>query len=239
MTDTQTNKKLPLVSLISTAGLLVLFLLWTILIKFVDVAAIGPNGSSVGFSALNGAFHDLTAGDGYHETLYRLTDILGLIPFAVVAGFALLGLVQWIRRKSLLKVDRDIFVLGGYYVLVLAAYVLFEVVKINYRPVLIDGKLETSYPSSTTMLAVCVFATAMMQLYGRIKKRAVRITVLSALGALMAFMVIVRLVSGVHWLTDIVGGLILSAALISLYRLVCTLVAPAKTARADTSNDAQ
>lgn len=236
MNDMKQTKKLPLVSLICTVGLFVLFLLWTVLIKFTDVAAIGPNGSEVGFSALNGAFHDLTAGNGYHETLYKLTDILGLVPFAIVAGFAILGLVQWIRRKSFLKVDRDIFVLGGFYVLVLAAYLFFEVVKVNFRPVLIDGKLETSYPSSTTMLALCVFATAMMQLYHRIKNKALRISLLSLIGALMAFMVIARLISGVHWLTDIIGGFILSAALISLYQLVLMIVTPAPNAPADTGD---
>lgn len=237
MNDVKQTKKLPLVSLICTVGLFVLFLLWTILIKFADVAAIGPNGSEVGFSALNGAFHDLTAGDGYHETLYKLTDILEIIPFAIVLGFAVLGLVQWIRRKSFLKVDRDIFVLGGFYVLVLAAYALFEVVKVNQRPVLIDGVLETSYPSSTTMLAICVFATAMLQLRGRVRNKTARVTVLVALAALMAFMVIARLISGVHWLTDIIGGVILSAALVSLYQLVLTIVTPAPATPAGTADE--
>ena len=221
----KTTRKIPLAGIISTVALLVLFLVFTLVVRFADRAAIGPDGSEVGFSALNGAFHDLTAGDGYHETLYKLTDILEIIPFAIVLGFAVLGLVQWIRRGNFLKVD----------LLVSFAYLFFELVKVNYRPVLIDGKLETSYPSSTTMLAVCVFATAMMQLYHRIKNRAWRITTLSLLGALMAFMVIARLVSGVHWLTDIVGGLILSATLVSAYWTVYTPDTPAAatTAGAD------
>lgn len=228
----KTTRKIPLAGIISTVALLVLFLVFTLVVRFADRAAIGPDGSEVGFSALNGAFHDLTAGDGYHETLYKLTDILEIIPFAIVLGFAVLGLVQWIRRGSFLKVDRDILLLGAFYLFVFFAYLFFELVKVNYRPVLIDGKLETSYPSSTTMLAVCVFATAMMQLYHRIKNRTWRITALSLLGTLMAFMVIARLVSGVHWLTDIVGGLILSATLVSAYWTVYTPAA-ATTAGAD------
>lgn len=231
----KTTRKIPLAGIISTVALLVLFLVFTLVVRFADRAAIGPDGSEVGFSALNGAFHDLTAGDGYHETLYKLTDILEIIPFAIVLGFAVLGLAQWIRRGSFLKVDRDILLLGAFYLLVFFVYLFFELVKVNYRPVLIDGKLETSYPSSTTMLAVCVFATAMMQLYHRIKNRAWRITALSLLGALMVFMVIARLVSGVHWLTDIVGGLILSATLVSAYWTVYTPATPAAatTAGAD------
>ena len=127
------------------------------------------------------------------------------------------GLVQLIRRKSLLKVDRDILILGGFYIVVLAAYLLFETVVINFRPVLIDGKLEASYPSSTTMLALCILPTAMMQLKTRIRGDAVRRAILGILAAFTFFMVVGRLISGVHWLTDIIGGVLLSVGLVMLY----------------------
>ena len=197
-------------------GALAAFALWTILVRCVDVQQIGPDGSQVGFAAINGAFHALT---GVHWTLYTLTDWLGLIPIGIAFGFAILGLAQLIRRKSLLKVDRDLLILGGFYIAVLAAYLLFETVVINFRPVLIDGKLEASYPSSTTMLALCVLPTAMMQLKTRIHGDAVRRAVLVILAAFSVFMVVGRLISGVHWLSDIVGGVLLSAGLVSLYAL--------------------
>ena len=197
-------------------GALAAFVLWTILVRCVDVQPIGPDGSQVGFAAINGAFHALT---GVHWALYTLTDWLGLIPIGIAFGFAVLGLVQLIRRKSLLKVDRDLLILGGFYIAVLAAYLLFETVVINFRPVLIDGKLEASYPSSTTMLALCVLPTAMMQLKTRIHEDAVRRAVLVILAAFSVFMVVGRLISGVHWLSDIVGGVLLSAGLVSLYAL--------------------
>lgn len=190
------------------------FALWTTLVCFVDVQAIGPNGSAVGFSAVNRVFHELT---GVHRMLYTMTDWLGMVPLALALGFAVLGLVQLIRRRSLLKVDRSILALGGFYIAVMAMYLLFEEVVINYRPVRIDGNLEASYPSSTTMLALCVLPTAMMQLKGRIRHTTVRRAVLVTLGALAAFMVIGRLLSGVHWLTDILGGVWLSAGLVALY----------------------
>ena len=190
------------------------FALWTFLVCWVDVQPIGPNGSDVGFAAINSAFHELT---GVHWTLYTLTDWLGLVPLAIVFGFAALGLVQLVRRKSLLKVDHSILVLGGFYVVVLASYLLFETVVINYRPVLIDGNLEASYPSSTTMLALCVLPTAMMQLKARICSGAVRRVILGIFAAFTAFMVIGRLISGVHWLSDIVGGVLLSVGLVALY----------------------
>ena len=123
------------------AGFLGAFVLWTVLVSFVDIRPIGPNGSRVGFAALNGFVHGHT---GVNLFLYTVTDWLGLVPIAVTFGFAVLGLVQWIKRKSLLKVDGSLLALGGFYIAVMAAYIFFEAVVINYRPVLIDGYLETS-----------------------------------------------------------------------------------------------
>ena len=190
------------------------FVLWTVLVVSVDVRPIGPEGSSVGFAALNGSVHEAI---GVHWSLYTITDWLGLVPIGVAFGFAVLGLVQLLQRKSLRKVDRSLLVLGGFYIVVMGLYLLFETVTVNRRPVLIDGILETSYPSSTTLLALCVLSTAMMQLRSRIRRKSVRIVILGLFAALTAFMVIGRLLSGVHWLTDIIGGLLLGAGLVSLY----------------------
>lgn len=195
-------------------SLLLAFVLWTVLVCIVDVRAIGPQESSVGFATLNGFVHSLT---GVNWLLYTVTDWLGLVPIAVAFGFAVLGLVQWITRKSLLKVDRSILALGGFYILVMAVYILFEKVVINYRPTLIDGYLEASYPSSTTMLVMCVMPTAMMQLRARIKNKVLGRCTMIAIAAFIAFMVIGRLMSGVHWVTDIIGGALVSAGLVIMY----------------------
>ena len=197
--------------------LLAAFLLWTAAIQFVDVQAIGPQGSSVGFATMNRFVHNLT---GVHMSLYTITDWLSLVPLMFVMGFGILGLIQWIKRKHLLKVDDSILVLGGFYIVVMAAFVLFEVLVINYRPVLIDGVLEASYPSSTTMLVMCVMPTAIMQFHARIKNKVFRRCVTYAITAFTAFMVIGRLISGVHWVTDIIGGALLSAGLVLMYRAV-------------------
>ena len=191
-------------------SLLVSFALWTLLISAIDVQAIGPRGSAVGFATVNGFIHRLF---GVHMTLYVITDWLGLVPVAVGFGFAIAGLVQWIKRKNILKVDKRILVLGGFYILTLFAYLLFEEVVINYRPVLIGGYLEASYPSSTTLLVLCVMPTAAMFSKNKIIK--------GVIYGFMAFMVIGRLVSGVHWFTDIMGGILLSAGLVYLYK-ACT-----------------
>lgn len=197
--------------------LLAAFVLWTALVRLTDVQTIGPRESAVGFATVNKAFHDLT---GVHMPLYIITDWLGMVPIGVAMGFAILGLAQWIRRKRLLQVDRSILALGGFYLAVIAVYVFFEMVVVNYRPVLIDGFLEASYPSSTTMLVLCVMPTAIMQLNARIRNRGIKRCVAFAIAAFTAFMVIGRLASGVHWLSDIVGGALVSSGLVMMYHAI-------------------
>jgi len=197
--------------------LLAAFALWTAAVCGVDVQAIGPGGSTVGLAGINRFVHELT---GMHMTLYTVTDWLSLIPAGVCMGFGLLGAMQWIGRRSLLKVDRSLLALGGFYIVVLAVYLLFEVLVVNCRPVLIEGVLEASYPSSTTMLVLCVMLTAMLQLKGRIKGRALRKWAVVLIWGFTIFMVIGRMLSGVHWLSDIVGGVLLSAGLVALYDAV-------------------
>ena len=195
------------------------FALWTVALGCIDVQKIGPQETSVGFATINGFVHNQT---GVNMTLYTITDWLGLVPFGFVMGFGILGLVQWIKRKHFLKVDRDILVLGGFYLVVMAAYIFFEMFTVNYRPVLINGSLETSYPSSTTMLVMCVIPTAMMQFRSRMKDGLIKTCILCLLLGFLLFMVIGRMLSGVHWITDIIGGALLSTGLVLLYRWLTT-----------------
>ena len=196
------------------AALILAFVIWTVLVMKVDVQPAGVNGTNLGFAGINTRFHQLT---GEHERIYRITDWLGLVPIAICAFFGVLGLVQLIRRKSLLKVDADILLLGVFYIVVILAYLIFEKIVINYRPTLFDG-VESSYPSSTTLLVLSVMPTVVFQANRRMKDGALKkaVIILSVLFA--AFMVIGRLVSGVHWLTDIIGSVLLSAGLYLVYR---------------------
>ena len=207
-------------SLFAALWSLAAFTIWTVALRFVDVQAIGPRDSSVGFATVNGFIHNLT---GVRMTLYTITDWLGLVPVAFGFGFAILGLVQWIRRKQIWKVDRDILVLGGFYILVLATYLLFETVVINYRPVLIAGFLEVSYPSSTTLLVLTVMPTAKLQLRSRIQHPLLRTAVCTAISLVWIFMIVGRLISGVHWFSDIIGGIFLGAGLTQLYKAAANL----------------
>ena len=190
------------------------FVLWTLLVKSVDVQAIGPEGSEVGFAAFNGYIRSLI---GTNMTLYTITDWMGLVPIGVAFGFAILGFVQLLKRKSIFKVDRSIIALGVFYIVVVAVYALFEIVAINFRPVLIDGVLEASYPSSTTMLTLCVMPTTAMQLKSRIENSPLRLLVTVAIYLFTAFTIVGRVVSGVHWASDIIGGALFSMGAVKIY----------------------
>ena len=193
------------------------FVLWTAAVGLVDVRPLGPRGSAVGFGALNGWFHGLT---GVNWELYTLTDWLGLVPIGVCGVFGALGLFQLLRRRSLGRVDADLLLLGGFYAAVLGCFLLFERFPVNYRPVLVEGRLEASYPSSTTLLVICVMSTTQLQFRRRLRPGALRRMVCTMIPCFTAFMVLARLLSGVHWLTDILGGAVLSAALVTAYRAV-------------------
>jgi len=219
-------------NLLAGAGLIGAFALWTVLIRWVDVQAVGQNGTKIGFADFNVWFHQLT---GVHMTLYTITDWLGLVPIFICLCFGVLGLVQLIKRRSLLRVDSDILLLGVYYVLVIACYLIFEMIPFNYRPVLIEGRLEASYPSSTTLLVLSVMPTLWFQANRRVSNAMIRKAVAVFVVTFSVFMVIGRLVSGVHWATDIIGSVLLSSGLYMQYRSAVLYSDKAK--RADRSKD--
>jgi len=194
----------------------VLAVLWIVLIKCVDVAAIGPEGTSVGLSHLNRAVFELT---GVNMLWYDITDWLGLLAVLAVAVMALLGLIQLIRRKRLLKVDREILCLGGLYLVIFILYVFFEKVIVNYRSIIMPGRTapEASFPSSHTMLTCVVLGGILLVLDKYVKNKGL-CTLLKVLCWLVIIVTVAgRLIAGVHWFTDIVGGLLISGALLSLF----------------------
>lgn len=205
------------------AGLFLLsaFVIFTFLIMNVDVQPKGQNGTNIGFAAVNLWFHGLT---GDNMTLYTITDWLGLVPIAVCLGFAILGLVQLIGRRSLFKVDLDIILLGVYYIIVIMGYLIFEMIPINYRPIPINGYMEASYPSSTTLLVLSVMPTLKFQINRRVKKPSIRTATTVFVIAFSIFMVGGRLISGVHWITDILGSVLLSAGLYLIYRSAVVMI---------------
>ncbi len=195
-----------------------LFAVLTVLIKTVDVKAVGPLDSEIGLSRINTYFRDLI---GENMTLYDITELLGYLAILVAGCFALYGVYQLIKGKSIKAVDSDIIVLGVFFAVVICAYVFFEIFIINYRPIITEGELEASFPSSHTMLSVSVFGAAIHQLWNRISNKTLRITAVSLCSLIIIATVVGRLLSGVHWFTDIVAGLLLSISLLLIYVGFC------------------
>ncbi len=202
----------------SALALFMCFVAFTLLVRFVDARPIGPNGSVVGFAAVNAAVRDFF---GTSDTWYTITECIGYVAIAVAAAFACMGAVQAIGGRFLSKVDPKIYALGVVYVLVIVFYVFFELVVVNYRPILVDGVLEASYPSSHSMLALTIFGTTAVMASYYIKSKKAQNAVSFLCGFLASVMVIGRLASGVHWLTDIVGGVILSVFFIDTFKNIC------------------
>lgn len=206
--------------LVLGVGFIIAFTLWTWLVLIIDVKPEGVNGTEIGFATINTRFHSIT---DVNMTLYTITDWLGLVPIFICMLFGGLGFIQLVKRKSLFKVDFDIIALGIYHVIVIIGYLIFEIVPINYRPVLINGFMEASYPSSTTLLVLSVTPTLVFQTKCRLKNTILNkiITIIAEMFTI--FMVVGRLVSGVHWLTDIIGSVLLSVGLFYLYKALVLL----------------
>ena len=205
------GKRLLWIGCIFIAG----FVIWTLLIQAVDVQPLGVNGTNIGFATINCWFHRLT---GVHMVIYTITDWLGLIPIFICMIFGGIGCIQLLKRRSLLKVDYDIILLGAYYILVILGYFIFEMMPINYRPILIDGVMEASYPSSTTLLVLSVMLTLSEQVNRRSKNETIKRMVKTFGIGFSVVMVAGRLFSGVHWLTDIAGSIWFSMGLFFVYK---------------------
>lgn len=199
---------------------IIAFAIWTALIQMVDVQPLGQNATNIGFATFNCWFHHFT---GVNMAIYTITNWMGLVPVVICLIFAGIGLVQLIKRRSLFRVDADIMILGVYFVIVFLAYAIFEMIPINYRPILIEGIMEASYPSSTTLLVLSVMPVLIEQIQRRLSGIGVKRIITIAAIAFSVFMVTGRLISGVHWFTDIVGGVLLSAGLFKLYKAAVML----------------
>lgn len=204
-----------------TGIMLAVFAVFTLLVRFIDVQPIGPADSSVGFASVNGMIFNALGQSGMWD---KITDLFLLAALLSAVCFAFLGLYQLVKRKSFKEVDRSLYVLAAFYVLVAVLYIFFEKVTVNYRPVLVDGALEASYPSTHTLLVCSFLAAAVLQLKERIKDKNIRTAVMVAAVVLIVLTAVGRLLSGMHWFTDVLGALVLSSALVMLYKSVVGLV---------------
>jgi len=197
---------------------LVISVVFSVLTKVVDVGVSKcvPD-TEIGFATINNRFHSLT---GVNMTFYDITDVMGIIAIGFGLIFGFVGLMQWIKRKNLFKLDRYIYCLGGTYALLGILYVLFEKIAVNYRPIIMEGETvaEASFPSSHTLLICAIVTTALIQVNRLFKGKKKLLVFLDIFGGLyFAVAVALRLLSGVHWLTDIVASLLITVSITFFY----------------------
>ena len=211
-------------SLIQFVAVTLIAVVFTVLVKIVDVGFVSSTGSLVGFSSVNIPFSQKF---GFNPIFYKVSEVLGYLIFLVIAVFAFIGCYQLIKRKSLMKVDKDLYALAITYVFTFALYIFFDkVLVINLRPIIMAGESieEPSFPSSHTLLDVSVLGTAISEC-GKIRKKSFRVSLVIVLAILMGATVLSRLFSGVHWVTDIVAGILWGEVMMTLYQLFSTLLA--------------
>ena len=194
----------------------ILFLLLIFLLLNFDVAPIGPQGTSIGLSMLNQSVFDYF---GVNDVWQDITDGIGYMSILVAVVFALFGALQLVQRKSIWKVDKSLLALGALYLVTVGFYGLFEAAVVNYRPIVMPGDTEpeASFPSSHTMLTCVILGSTAMLLERYVGNRAARLTLQVLCTALILIMAGGRLAAGIHWFTDILGGLLLSATLLLMY----------------------
>ena len=84
----------------------VIFAVYLLLIKTVDIGIAGTSQTSVGFSHINNWFFGLSKDIDIIDTI---SDIILLLSILIAACFALVGFVQFIKRKNIKHVDKEIF----------------------------------------------------------------------------------------------------------------------------------
>ena len=207
--------------LISSIILVLVAIIFTVLVKVIDKGSIGPDNTIVGFQAINDYIKNMFP---FNETLYKITKYAGFIPLAFALYYAYIGFMQLLKKKSLKKVDSKIYLIAGFYVVVLVLYVLFDKIAINYRPVIIDKELEPSYPSTHVLLAMCFCLSSVIMSKYYMKKDSIRKVVNIGTWLLMLFIVIGRMICGCHWFTDIIGGILISLALLNIFNTILLML---------------
>lgn len=197
---------------------------WLAIVKTVDVGIVGPRDCKVGLSLINSSFHDLWHYDDalkYNKLWYNVTQYLGYLALGCAAILGLIGLVQLIKRKNLWKVDKCIIAAGVLYIITIGLYVFFELVVINYRPIIMPDDTEpaASFPSSHTMLVIVVLGSIMILLKNYVKKTVVRMSLQFLCLIVIVTMVLGRFICGVHWFSDIIGGMLLGMFLLAGYSI--------------------
>jgi len=192
----------------------ILFVALTLSLLFIDVKVINETDKEIGLAFINKLSNNVS----YNEFLDKISDIFMILSIGFILFLAIKGLVQLVKRKNILKVDKEILVFGGVVVLMAVLWITFDrLFIINYRPILIDGELEASYPSTHIMIVTFTMLSSIDLLIKYIQNKKIRYTSSVTVWLCIGLTIVLRFASGMHWISDCLGGFILGAILYYVY----------------------
>ena len=133
-----------------------------------------------------------------------ITNITLILSILTLATFMVLGLYQWITRKSIKKVDKQIRWMLLPVALMVITYFIFEFFPVNTRP---NGSGESSFPSTHTMIVATIFFVTTLILPKYIKSKTTRIILEILMFICISLTCTGRVLANLHWPIDVIGAL--------------------------------
>ena len=190
----------------------VIFILFTIMVTALDGQTV--DGHRLGLATMNGWWRDLV---GVNAAWRVVSDVVAVGTVFGAVGLLIVQIVAVVRGRGLRPVVRDWWGVDLVLISLGICYGLFQIVVINYRPLLMHGVAEASYPSSHVLLFATVWPLLILTLWRMTKRRWVRVTVMVVGMMVMLAGIVARALSGYHWLSDLVGGVLLGVTLVAWY----------------------
>ena len=197
-----------------------------IALKYESGVPIGDLGV-INLHALNNAFRGLfeyERAGGYFRSLYIFTEILGAVSILACVFWTGLGIKDLIKYRDINDVDKSIFATWLLYVLALIVWKVVLKIAVNYAPVSVNLKsgLVVSFPCGNTFLIIISMCSSIYLIgYFLEEKKNLVLTLRVICVAVLVLGIVFRTVSGVNYLTDILGAIGFAVPLVVLYSFVC------------------
>ena len=196
-----------------------------IALKFESGVPIGDLGS-INLRALNNGFRGLFGYEqgGYFRSLYLITEGLGVVSILACLFWTGMGIKDLIKYRDINDVDKSIFATWLLYVLALIVWRVTLKISVSYAPVSVHPKsaLVVSFPCGNTFLIIISMCSSIYLIgYFLEEKKKLVLALRVACIAILALGIIFRTVSGVNWLTDILGAIGFAVPAVVLYSFIC------------------
>ncbi len=152
----------------------------------------------------------------------KITNIILITALITLGIFVILGLCQWISRKSLKKVDKELLWFPLPLALMAITYVVFDKFLIlNTRP---DGSGEPSFPSTHVMVVTTIFLLTAVILPKYIKSKIACLVLYLLMLAFVILNGVGRVLANKHWTSDVLGAVGFSFIFVAIYCLIYQLI---------------